>query len=209
MKFIIVCLAIALLGFGIQAQEGQFTTDEFQENGTEVALMVLEKESNLPVCRLSNQVRINSEFIPEGRIGDVEMASIEETRVCEEEDIWNAVEEEMLVGMATLTPNFAPIVLPMISGGVVGCFMGYMLQLSESITNTGIMGTSNLARLRVYMQMGIPSALMGSLSALMVSFLRTGALPKSTPISFYLTGFGVGVPSTILAGEVCKSLYWD
>ena len=194
-----LCLTMTFLSFEISAQEDQYTAD--------AVLMILEKESNLPVCRLSDQVRINSEFIPKNRIGDVEMASIEDIRVCEEEDVWNAVEEEVIVGMAVGTPNFAPVVLPMISGGVVGCFMGYMLQWGETI-GTGTQTSNPLARFMFYVYMGIPSAIIGSFSALIVNVLRTGAPPKSTPISFYLKGLGVGVSSVIIVGEVCREYQW-
>ena len=93
-NFVALCLII-LLSLGVNAQEGQI----LDNNGTEATLMVLDKESGIPVCRLSDQVRINSKFIPENRIGDVETTSIEDIRICQEDDVWDAVEEKMLVGV--------------------------------------------------------------------------------------------------------------
>ena len=116
-KLFTVCLTIALLSLGIAAQE-------VHENRTEAVLMILDKESNLPICRLSDQVVINSEFILENRIDNVDMASTQDVRVCEEEDVWVAVEEEMLVGMAVAPIN------PSSTGGLM---TGLIPFLSTSI----------------------------------------------------------------------------
>ena len=135
-----VCFAIAflILSLGISAQEDQFN-NEFPENGyantyedgTEAVLMILEKESNFPVCRLSDQVRVNSDFIPENRIGNSETTSIQDVRICQEEDVWVAVEEEMIVGTAIGNPtNVSWAILGkvgLVSAGI-GCFFGIVTE---------------------------------------------------------------------------------
>ena len=188
-----VCFVIAFLSLGIFAQEDQFI-NEFSENGyvnsyedgTEAVLTILEKESNLPVCRFSNQVRINSEFIPENRIGDVDTTSIEALRICQEEDVWAAVEEEMLVGMVVGTPlNFSPV-LPMIGGGVFGCLMGYTVQLAETEVGTEEI-TPNYVRFVFYSILGFPGSLIGSI----VSAWKAGSMP--TTFAFFMKGLGAGL----------------
>ena len=125
-NFVTVCFMIAFLSFGIQAQEGQLITNELQGNEAEAALMILDKESNWPICRLSDQVSINSELLPEDRIGDVDTTSIEDVKLCDEEDIWNAVEEEMLVGMAAPSVSVMNgLVIPIAAmSGFSGCIFG-------------------------------------------------------------------------------------
>ena len=185
-----VFFAMTLLGLGIQAQE----------NESEAVLMVLEKESNLPVCLLSDQVRINSDFIPDNRIGNVDTASFEDIRFCEEEDVWNAVEEEMIVGMAAGTPvSFSPI-LPMISGGLVGCLIGYIHQYHEGRGVT----THLFERLIASGLVGVPSALIGSLVS-----IAFNNYPTHDGKFFFTKGITVGVPSAMIVGEVCRKYQWD
>ena len=203
-----VCFAIAFLSLGISAQEDQFI-NEFPENGyantyedgTEVVLMILDKESNLPICQFSNQVRINSEFIPENRIGDVDTTSTQDLRICQEEDVWAAVEEEMLVGMVVGTPlNFSPV-LPMIVGGAGGCLLGYIIQLAEASSDTG--KTRLDLRLLIYGMGGVPIGMVGSL----LSFLNSlrSPPPWSLPqMNFFVKGIGVGVLFAVVVGEVCR-----
>ena len=196
-----LCLTIILLSFGVHAQEDQFT-DEFQENGTEVALMVLEKESNLPVCRLSDQVKINAEFIPEGRIDNIETASIQDVRICQEEDVWNAVEEEMLVGMAIGPLNFSPV-LPMISGGAIGCFLGYLIQWDEATDGPYI--PSLVTRL---IGNGFIGAIFGLIGADMQNREALTVLKKTMPNSLLVHGLAAGAFSAIIAGEACRNYQW-
>ena len=117
-----VCFAIAFLSLGISAQEDQFNNEfpengyaNIYENGTEAILMILEKESNLPVCQLSDQVRINSDFIPENRIGNSETTSTQDVRICQEEDVWEAAlnDEEIVIAIA------APKILSLMSNNAV------------------------------------------------------------------------------------------
>ena len=129
-KKLMTIFTIAFLSLGVFAQEDQFTTNEFPENEyeTEAILMILDKKSNVPVCRLSDQVKVNSEFIPENRIGDVDTISTQDVRVCQEEDVLAAVEEEMLVGM--VVPHYisplTKMMLVIASGpsALVGCQLG-------------------------------------------------------------------------------------
>ena len=99
-NYFTICLTIVFLSLAVSAQEELLTNNE-----TEVVLMILEKESNWPMCRLSDQVRINSEFVPKNRVGNVDTTSIEDIRICQEEDVWNAVKEEMVIGMAVGGPS--------------------------------------------------------------------------------------------------------
>ena len=117
-KTITVCL-MTFLGFGISAQEDQFN-NEFPENedGREAVLMILDKESNVPVCRLSDQVKINSELIPENRIGDVGTTSTQDVRVCQEEDVWEAALDDEEIVIAIAAPNISSLMsstVPIIS----------------------------------------------------------------------------------------------
>ena len=127
-KSIIVLSFLWLLSSNVFAQDDHIITND--EDEIEVVAMILDKESGLPVCRFSEQVRINnSEFVPENRLGDVDMASVEGIRVCQEEDIWVAVEEEV-VGTAAGVPPFAvtPALLAKVGaiGGVIGCIVGVL-----------------------------------------------------------------------------------
>ena len=153
MKNYLVCLSIGLLSIVVQAQEDWFITNEPQDNGyinspdeeaTQATLMILGKESNLPVCRFSDQVRVNSEFVPENRIGNVDTTSIEEVRVCQEEDIWATVEEEMTVGMAIggtpITFLASQIGKHALVSSIAGCSIGFII---EALNKTTVFNISN------------------------------------------------------------------
>ena len=176
---------IALLNFGVHAQ------DE-----AEAVLMILDKESNWPMCRFSDQMKIHSEFVPENRIGDTDMVSTEEIRICEEEDVWNAVEEEMLVGMAIGTPSL-PILLPMGIGGTIGCIMGYATYRN---TTKGFAEPSLMKRLGSNTFAGGGYGIVGEVIRLILS--------GSKVASYHLKAFGLGALSGAIAGEICKEIPW-
>ena len=195
-----VCLTITLLSLGVNAQEDMFLGNEIQgneyahshENGTEEAtLMVLDKESNLPICRLSDQVQINSEFIPENRIGDVETTtSIEDIRICQEDDVWDAVEEEMLVGVAIGIPSVSPFTIFTTTTGIssgIGCLMGFFIKLGKANE------TPLLLKLTV---VGILGGVTGTV---VKSIIMNGPRNLAWPV-------GAGALSSAIGAEICRKL---
>ena len=175
---ILVTVMGIVMGLNLYAQE-------------EAALMVLDKESGLPVCRLSDQVRINSEFIPENRIGDVEATAMEDIRICQEDDVWDAVEEEMLVGMAIGTPNVSIFMITIGASGVVGCAMGILIKLNEPSETTLL--------LQKFTVVGSLGGVIGALAKVLVL-----AENLARPVS-------VGVLSSLVAAEICRrqTNYWE
>ena len=180
-------LIVAFVSFGVYAQE-------------EAVLIILDNESNRPICRFFDQMKINSNFIPEGRIGNIETTPIEDVRNCEEEDVWDAVEEEMLVGMAVGVPSsflfpFESIV-SISTSTIIGCGLGYLIQwdkannipvpqLSERITVHGIVG-------------GVIGGLLNYL--LTIDQIMNKAVAAR---------IGLSASSAIIAGEVCKDISWS
>ena len=122
-KLMIVFLATTFLSLGVQAQNEEF---ELQEHEVATALMFLDRESNLPVCRLSsNELILDSAFVPEDRVGDIDTTSIGDMRVCQTEDVLNAFEEKMLIGMVVspTDPSEAMLVKTVSTGTMAGCFL--------------------------------------------------------------------------------------
>ena len=192
-NYFTVCLTMTLLNFGVNAQDGQFLDD-----GTETTLMVLDKESNLPICRLSDQVRINSEFIPENRIGDVEMTSIEDIRICQEDDVWDAVEEEMLVGVAVGIPSLAfPVKSLMTIGGLTGCLLEFILKWDKA------KGVPEINISRRLIGNGVAGGANGLSLIMIYHLIKEGVLPN---FRFSMRGIGVGALSSLAVAEICRRL---
>ena len=124
MKNLLLCLVVGL-SIGISAQENDIIADE---GGVESALILVTKETNVPVCRLSGEVRMNPEFIqdmlPE-RINAADEINIEEIRICQEEDISDAIDEEMLIGGVPAGGSI-PVALGSVAvlGSLFGCLSG-------------------------------------------------------------------------------------
>ena len=127
MKNLLLCLVVGL-SIGISARGNDIIVDE---GGIESTLVLVTKETNFPVCRLSGEVRMNPEFIqdmlPE-RINAADEINIDEIRVCQEEDIWDAIDEEMLIGGV---PAGGSSILPVLSGvalmgSLFGCLSGLL-----------------------------------------------------------------------------------
>ena len=127
MKNLLLCLVVGL-SIGISAQENDIIVDE---GGVESALILVTKETNVPVCRLSGEVRMNPEFIqdmlPE-RVNVADEINIEEIRICQEEDISDAIDEEMLIGGVPAGGSGFLSALGRVAGigSVLGCLSGLL-----------------------------------------------------------------------------------
>ena len=218
-----VCLTAALLSFGAYAQEEIQDTEYAYSHEAEAVLMILDKESSWPICRLSDQVKVNSEFIPENRISDTDMVSIEDIRTCQEEDVWNAVEEEMLVGMAVgpqqilLAKNIVAA-SAIAFGFIPGCAIGFSLSKTPTKDSNGEKA-SFLRTLRT-LQENDPIAnfvnfLMtvggGSIGGFLGGVFADAATKSVSVLKHYpnipTVALGLGALSSTVAAPVCYALF--
>ena len=103
--------SFAQTGQGFVNEDGMGMQAHSYENGTDVVMVLLDKETGLPVCRLSDEVQMKSQFVkdilPDERTDYIQV-NIDELRVCQEENISAAIDEEISLGLAlpaSLGPN--------------------------------------------------------------------------------------------------------
>ena len=108
MKILIMFFVVSILSIESFAQVEEGMPSYFDENGTEAAAVLLDREMGLPVCRFSDEVRLNPKsmkFLPDDRIDDIHQVNIDEVRVCQQRDVWEAALNDEEIVIAIAAPN--------------------------------------------------------------------------------------------------------
>ena len=119
MKNFIMSFVVGLLSIESFAQvEGEMPAYSY-EDWTETIAVLLDREMGLPVCRFSNEVRINPEsvkFLPKERIDDTRQVNIDEVRICQQKDVWLAALNNEEIVIAIAFPNISGLMSHIVPG---------------------------------------------------------------------------------------------